>query len=398
MAALEEHHMGTVLVTGGSGGLASQILQLFSQRGCSHLHSIDLRQPPCRLESVTYHLADLTDSTTIRRIFDDVRPDIVIHTASPKFDAPIDIMYKVNIEGTKDLIQIAKETGTRCFVYTSSASVISDAKSDLMGADETFPLIPNDEQPEFYVHTKVCVLYVMLSSLYLANHVQALAETYVLSQNRTLDASLFLTCVIRPSGIFGVGDLVVLPGILDAYFRGQTKVQIGSNKNLFDFTESTNVAYAHYLAAVALTKHRKDQHLPKDHERVDGETFFITNDEPLRFWDFTRLVWGYAGDTTSPDQVWTITRPWALLLAGMLEWSFWALRLGKPPLTRTKVRLSCMTRYFCIDKAKKRLGYKPLVGLEDGLRRAVEDCVRRRNAEQDTDFANGTKHKGHDVG
>ncbi|KAB8199177.1 hypothetical protein BDV34DRAFT_207376 [Aspergillus parasiticus] len=30
----------TIIITGGSGGLASQILQLFSQRGCKHLHSL----------------------------------------------------------------------------------------------------------------------------------------------------------------------------------------------------------------------------------------------------------------------------------------------------------------------------------------------------------------------
>jgi sterol-4alpha-carboxylate 3-dehydrogenase (decarboxylating) len=41
-----------------------------------------------------------------------------------------------------------------------------------------------------------------------------------------------------------------------------------------------------------------------------------------------------------------------------------------------------MTRYFCIDKAKKRLGYKPIVGLREGLKQAVEDCVIRRKEEQ----------------
>lgn len=231
---------------------------------------------------------------------------------------------------------------------------------------------------------------------------QALAETYILSQNRAQDAPLFLTCAIRPSGIFGIGDLVVLPGILDAYYRGQTKVQLGSNRNLFDFTENTNVAYGHYLAAVALTKCKKDpdpdhqqqqQQVPEDDNRVDGEAFFITNGEPRYFWDFTRLVWRYAGDTTHPDQVWVITRPWALLLAGILEWVFWGLGLGKAPLTRTKVRLSCMTRYFSIEKAKKRLGYKPLIGLEEGLRPAAEDCVRRRKATQSHVDINGEKEK-----
>ncbi|KAJ5198472.1 C-3 sterol dehydrogenase/C-4 decarboxylase family protein [Penicillium cinerascens] len=379
MAMPEENSLslGTVLVTGGSGGLASQILQLFSQRGCEHLHSIDLRQPLRHLEGVTYHIGDLTNSDAIRRIFQDVKPDVVIHAASPKFDAPNHILYKVNVEGTKTLIQIAKESGTRFFVYTSSASVVTDGTADLKNADETFPVIVGDKQPEFYVNTK------------------ALAELYVLTQNyRAKDGHQhFLTCAIRPSGIFGVGDLVLLPGMLNVYFRGQTKVQIGNNRNLFDFTENTNVAHAHYLAAVALARFQNDT--PGDDARVDGEAFFITNGEPRYFWDFTRLVWGLAGDTTRPDQVWVITRPWALLLAGLLEWVFWAFGLGEPSLTRTKVRLSCMTRYFCIDKAKKRLGYKPLVGLEEGLKKAVEDCVRRRNLEQGTATAdmNDVKQK-----
>lgn len=39
-----------------------------------------------------------------------------------------------------------------------------------------------------------------------------------------------------------------------------------------------------------------------------------------------------------------------------------------------------------MDKAKTRLGYKPLVRLEEGLRVAVEDCVRRRQEKQ-----NGTQ-------
>ncbi|KAE8364797.1 hypothetical protein BDV27DRAFT_144949 [Aspergillus caelatus] len=304
-------NQSTVLVTGDSGGLASQIFQLFSQGGCKHLHSIDLRQPAHRLDGVTYHIGDLTDSNVMRRIFQDVKPNLVIHTASPKFDSPNHIMYRDNLEGTKSLIQVAKESRTQSFVYMSSASVISDAKTDLRSADETYPIILGDRQPEFYLYTK------------------ALAGTH-----------------------------------------------IGDNRDLFDFTKSKNVAHGHYLAAEAPVKHQKE--LPLDSTKVDGEAFFITNDEPRCFWDFTRLVWRYAGDTTRPDQLWVITRPWVLLLAGIFEWVFWALRLGEPPLTRTKVRLSCMTKYFSIAKVKKRLGYKPFVGLEEGLRQAVEDCVLRQ--------------------
>nr|POF22395.1 sterol-4-alpha-carboxylate 3-dehydrogenase, decarboxylating [Quercus suber] len=344
MAPRNTGEFGVVLVTGGSGGLAGQILTLFSNRKCATLHSIDIREPAQRVPGVDYHLGDLTDPVSMRKVFEAVRPDAVIHVASPRFDAPKDIMYKVNVEGTKVLVKVAQEIGSTTFVYTSSASVVSDGETDLINADETYPLI-------------------------------ALAETHVLQQNRTVEYPNFQTCALRPSGIFGVGDLTVLPGMLTAYYHGRTKVQLGSNDNLFEFTENTNVAHAHYLAVAALARQQKSR--PDEDTRVDGEAFFITNDEPVYFWDFTRTVWSLAGDTTKPDQIWTIPRSAALVIAAILEWVFWLLKRGEPPLSMMKVRLSCMTRYYSVEKAKARLGYRPLVSLRDGVKRGVKDCIER---------------------
>lgn len=148
--------LGTVIVTGGSGGLASHIIDLLQRLKCARLHSVDLLAPVNRQDHVTYHVADLTDAVALLRIFEAIRPDVVIHTASPKFDSPRDIMHRVNVQGTENVIQAAKASGAGCCVYTSSASVISDGRTDLINADETFPLVIGDRQPEFYVHTKVC--------------------------------------------------------------------------------------------------------------------------------------------------------------------------------------------------------------------------------------------------
>ena len=149
--------LGTVLVTGGSGGLASQILQQISLIGRPSVHSIDIRLPIKPINGVTYHLGDLTDYESLRAIFGRVRPDVVIHTASPRFDSAKHVMFAVNVRGTQTLVSLAKEFGVHSFIYTSSASVISDGKSDLEAADETYPLVLGAQQPEYYVHTKVCV-------------------------------------------------------------------------------------------------------------------------------------------------------------------------------------------------------------------------------------------------
>jgi len=60
-----------------------------------------------------------------------------------------------------------------------------------------------------------------------------------------------------------------------------------------------------------------------------------------------------------------------------MEWVFWIFRLGKPNLTRQQVKYTCMTRFYNIDKAKERLGYRPIMGLDEGIRRGVKDALFR---------------------
>lgn len=365
-AELKIRSLGHVLVTGGSGFLGNHIVSLLaSRKACDKITVLDLKQPPNPINGVDYQAGDLTDGDAMLKFFAARKFNAVIHTASPVMTASKnkELTYKVNVEGTKALVRAAQETGVKAFVYTSSASVIHDTQSDLINANESYPLIMGKEQPEYYTTTK------------------AQAELFVLSQNRAAAFPNLLTTAIRPSAMFGTGDVQLIPPGLSAYYKGQTKFQIGTNENLFDFTEITNVAHAHHLATAALlaTHERTAQGLaaPLDHEKIDGEAFFITNDAPVYFFDFARMCWAAAGDQTTPGQVWCLSKDFGLFLATLMEWIFFIFRLGKPNLTRQQVRYTCMTRYYNIDKAKKRLGYRPLVGLQEGIRRGVADALYR---------------------
>jgi sterol-4alpha-carboxylate 3-dehydrogenase (decarboxylating) len=99
------------------------------------------------------------------------------------------------------------------------------------------------------------------------------------------------TCTLRPSGIFGPGDRTLIPGLYDVVRNGQTAFQVGDNSNLWDFTYVDNVAYAHILAAENLLTPEKDL----ESGSGAGETFLITNGEPVYFWDFARGVWAGFG-------------------------------------------------------------------------------------------------------
>jgi sterol-4alpha-carboxylate 3-dehydrogenase (decarboxylating) len=161
--------------------------------------------------------------------------------------------------------------------------------------------------------------------------------------------------------------------MMTASRKGQSKFQLGPNENLFDFTYVRNIAHAHLLAAVGLLTTSKLNITPLDTEKIDGEAFFITNDSPVYFWDFARRVWGEGGDTVAvnPAKIWVLSTGFALMIATIAE-----LVLGifgkTPNLDRPKVRLSVMTRYYNISKAKQRLGYYPIVKLEDGIRKGVK--------------------------
>ncbi|KAF8846921.1 C-3 sterol dehydrogenase/C-4-like protein [Acephala macrosclerotiorum] len=360
--------LGSVMVIGGCGFLGHHIVaQLVEDYKCK-VSVIDIRTVRNRRpesDSVQYFDADITSMESILPIFEKTKPDVVIHTASPTLVGGSRELYrKVNVEGTKCVIEACQKTNVKALVYTSSASVIHDNASDLINADERWPVIPAKNQTEYYSQTK------------------AEAEYLVLAANRSESHPKLLTTSLRPAGIFGEGDVQVLPPILAVYFNNQTGFQLGPNTNLFDFTYVGNVAHAHCLASLALLTTSALKTPPLDHEKVDGEVFFITNDSPVYFWDFARAVWAAAGSEKGTEHVWEISQDLGMAIGGMLEWGFWVV--GRTPkLTRRQVRYSCMTRYYDCGKAKRRLGYRAVTGLQEGIERSVKFILEERKRESE---------------
>jgi sterol-4alpha-carboxylate 3-dehydrogenase (decarboxylating) len=190
-----------------------------------------------------------------------------------------------------------------------------------------------------------------------------------LAANRTGPSNL-LTCAIRPAGIFGEGDTMVLKQMIRLHREGRTNVQVGDNNNIFDFTYVGNVAHAHLLAARALLATHASPTIPLDTERVDGEAFIVNNDEPVYFWDFARCIWRYAGSDKGTDHVWVLARTPGMVVGFLAEVAA-AIARKKPGLTRGRIQYSCMTRYYNIDKIKTRLGYRPQCSMEEGIKRGV---------------------------
>ncbi|KAI1872581.1 hypothetical protein JX265_005461 [Neoarthrinium moseri] len=373
--------LGRVLVIGGCGFLGHHVVNLVLQHwDTTAVSVIDLRCQRNRRpasDGVEYVEADITDADNLTKVLGRLRPDVVIHTASPQAQGSgavsNELFRKVNVDGTRAVVTACQQSAVKALVFTSSASIMSDNKTDLINANETWPVIRGKNQSEYYSETKANQSAPRL-------RVQAAAEELVLAANRTGDSNL-LTASIRPSGIFGEGDVQAVYHLVNIYEQGRTGVQVGPNTNIFEFTYVENVAHAHLLAARALLLTAQASTVPLDHERVDGEAFLITNGQPIYFWDFARAIWRAAGSDKGTAHVWEMPREVGMLLGWLSEVAFGLVR--KPPtFTRQRIVYSCMTRYYDISKARRRLGYVPLVTLSEGVRRAVQWTLDRKAEEK----------------
>jgi len=162
MAVGERPLLGRVLVIGGCGFLGHHVVNLLLRDWKCEVSVIDLRCQRNRRpasDRVEYVEADITDSDELVKIFGRLKPDVVVHTASPPAQGAgavsNELFYKVNVEGTRAVITACQSNNVKVLVYTSSASVISDNKSDLINANEEYPVIRGKLQTEYYSETKV---------------------------------------------------------------------------------------------------------------------------------------------------------------------------------------------------------------------------------------------------
>ncbi|KIJ55132.1 hypothetical protein M422DRAFT_73219 [Sphaerobolus stellatus SS14] len=210
------------LVIGGCGFLGRHIVEALVARGIP-VAVFDLVQRHFDT-NIQFFTGDISDEVALANAIRKSGAKAIYHTASPPALLPQHVYHKANVEGTKTVISAATAHGVKYLIYTSSAGILFDG-ADLIDADERLP--PPVTPMDAYNGTK------------------AIAEQLILEAN---GKDGLKTVALRPSGIFGPGDRQGIVTAADAVKRGQTKVQIGSNENLTDWTYVGNVVKAHLLA------------------------------------------------------------------------------------------------------------------------------------------------------
>ncbi|WFD37807.1 3beta-hydroxysteroid-4alpha-carboxylate 3-dehydrogenas(decarboxylating) [Malassezia japonica] len=131
--------------------------------------------------------------------------------------------------------------------------------------------------------------------------------------------------------------------------------------------------------------------LAKPRLGAGGEAFFITNGQPVAFWDFPRALWyRYNGTVVTKDNAFVLGLQFALIIAFLAECYSWIT--GRPvQFTRYRVTYTACARYYNIEKARRILGYEPLIGMEEAIDRSVAWWKKDHPVEQRANESAKTK-------
>jgi UDP-glucuronate 4-epimerase len=135
--------MRNVLVTGGAGFIGSHLVGRLLSEGAWRVSVVDdfndFYDPEVKRRNVGRHAgredfrvyeADIRDRAALEVIFTETRFDCIVHLAAragvrPSLSEPV-LYAETNINGTLNLLELAREHGTRQFVFGSSSSVYGE--------------------------------------------------------------------------------------------------------------------------------------------------------------------------------------------------------------------------------------------------------------------------------
>jgi sterol-4alpha-carboxylate 3-dehydrogenase (decarboxylating) len=361
----------TVLVIGGNGFLGSHVSNALSQDLSFTVVVASRRPSQCKPSNTTWRRCDITKLIEVQKLFESVKPTVVIHAVTPGPFAMTGAQAK-HYEATKNLLEEAKKSKfTKAFIYTGSGEAIANGTGakglGLREQDAVFHSFFSGPTP--YARSKGACQSLVLDF----NSPATSSKTG--SLNRGLQ-DLLLTTVLCVPGIYGPRDTGITPGV----FKLPTRLQLGPNKSLHEWVYVENAAYAYVLAAKALVSSQPNL---ESAMKVDGELFFITDGQPINFWNFARKFKVESGDQVAGDPSKVFVVPWGvvLVLATISEWVYWVFTLGRT-VSSFNPRLARYIkdgRALDISKARDSLGYEPLVSLDEGVRRSVRWFLQKTN-------------------
>lgn len=299
--------------------------------------------------------------------------DIVFHVASKAgVWGDRDSYFCPNVKGAANVIAACKALKINKLVYTSTPSV-TFAGQDESGIDESTPYATSFLN--YYAHSKAIAEKMMLDanqvgdvSVESAAATQATTATISDINSASTQVSIpvttkatapyaLKTVALRPHLIWGPGDPHLVPRVLARGRLDKLKL-VGREDKLVDTIYIDNAAYAHVLAALELCQAK-----PK----CQGKAYFLSNDEPITMAKMLNLI--LACDALPPVTK-RVPQSVAYVAGAVLETVYFLLKKQEEPMmTRFVARQLSCSHYFDISAAKRDLGYRALISINEGMAR-----------------------------
>lgn len=314
-----------VLVTGGSGFLGSWVCELLSKRG-------DEVRALVRRTSNTKHLQTLAHVKMAEGSVEDAASvdaavsgtDAIIHCAGLVKARNEAELSRVNVDGTRNLIEAAKKHGVKRFVLVSSLEASGPSRDGK-------PVAVDQERP--------CTAY---GRSKLAGEKAALAEK-----------DSVRVVVLRPGAIYGPRDVEILEAFKSVK-RGLMPT-IAGGRALGSFVWGPDCAAACIRALEA--------------DVASGSVYFVDDGGPaVTQREFLEMV----EDALGKRALVRVSLPKGFLKTVALGVEAFGKASGKAVML-TREKADMLLQDFVSDSSatQRELGWKPEVKLGDGVRRAV---------------------------
>lgn len=319
--------MKNAFVTGASGFTGSYLCKALIEKKYNVKALVRKNSNRENLENpdIRFIEGDLADPDSIKGKIKDT--DIVFHIAALYRQEGVskDMFTKVNLEGTRIMLDESIASGVKRFVHCSTVGVQGEISNP--PASEDAPYKPGD-------HYQVSKL-----------EGEKLALSYF--NEGKIDG-----VVVRPVGIYGPGDTRFLK-LFKHIYKGNFKM-IGKGNVLYHLTFVEDLVQGIILAG--------------ENPAASGQIYTIGGNEYLPLTDLANMIAQILDKPISKIHVplWPVYA--AAFLCEMI-----CRPLGiEPPIYRRRLDFFTKDRAFDISKAKKELGYNPKVPLKEGLERTAK--------------------------
>jgi nucleoside-diphosphate-sugar epimerase len=323
------------LVTGGSGFLGSHLVEALVARGEGVRVLVRSTSKTDHLEKlgVELYFGDLNEIQSLRTAIQGM--ERVYHCAALAADwGKKEEFYAANVNGVRNLLEVAVEGGVKKFVHVSTTDVYGHPDYP---ADETAPYQLRNWQ---YGDTKIE------------------GEKLIWAYHHQHDLPI---TIVRPVNVYGPRSESFVVEIVELLKSG-SMVHIGNENKPAGLAYVTNVVDVLIRAA--------------ESEKSVGQAYNVCDDSDVTWREYVDRLAEILG-VPSPSIV--IPYRLAYLAGWMMEKTYSTLRIkGRPLLTRMAAELFGTHQGFSINKARQELGYEPEVEFDEGMRR-VEVWLRQKD-------------------